>query len=428
MPTEINSILEAFKTMDFVAIIPLIASGGITVWLITQLSRIFNLTKNIITQLISFTILNTHGDDRASCGPTFTNEQMVFNDIISNCTTLWERSLNLDLERKGYGDQNLSTYYNNITYGTSIKILYGKLCLCYRQIRPEAQKIVIETTLRIFFCNKKKFMEKLNNDILNKIDKLEKLRNNDKRVFIDMDESSWVEKEKRKISSIFTKNDIHMDLYNDIKTFIDNKEIYLNVNYPYKYSALLYGVPGSGKTSTILALASELNMDIRYINVATTSTQDFIRYCCNTTKAHKKKIFVFEDIDAAFVDVTSNRLNLTKNKTQKSIENKKNDGMSLSDLLNITDGLLSGDGAICIFTTNHIDKLDPAFIRAGRMNKCVEFKYFDSETTNKMIKHHLNITIDNLKDEIKPTELQDYILKILIGKLTIEDLKHEFCK
>ena len=42
-------------------------------------------------------------------------------------------------------------------------------------------------------------------------------------------------------------------------------------------------------------------------------------------------------------------------------------------MLNVLDGLMSSDGILTIMTTNHIEKLDPALIRAGRVDRRFEF-------------------------------------------------------
>lgn len=51
--------------------------------------------------------------------------------------------------------------------------------------------------------------------------------------------------------------------------------------------------------------------------------------------------------------------------------------ITLSGLLNFVDGLWSccGDERIFIFTTNHVQKLDPALVRAGRMDMQIEMSY-----------------------------------------------------
>jgi chaperone BCS1 len=282
---------------------------------------------------------------------------------------------------------------------------------------------MINTSLRVFFGSRLKFLKRLEKDIYDKAIERENEFKNSSTIKIEYNGNTFL-KEKRKLESVFTKDNIHVGLYNDILNFINNKETYTNLNYPYHYSALLHGKPGTGKTSTILAIASKLNKKISYVNIARTKIEDFMYEC---SMECKDNIFVFEDVDACTTDFNNNRLN-NDDDNSNTLKVKDSDTISLSELLNITDGLLSCDGMICIFTTNHIEKLDSALLRAGRMNKLVEFSYMDPETANKMIHSHLNTKIDNLKDEIKPAELQDMLLNIKLGTCNIEQLKEKFCK
>lgn len=48
--------------------------------------------------------------------------------------------------------------------------------------------------------------------------------------------------------------------------------------------------------------------------------------------------------------------------------------LTFSGLLNALDGLVSADGILTVMTTNHIDRLDVALIRAGRVDRKFEFK------------------------------------------------------
>ena len=45
-----------------------------------------------------------------------------------------------------------------------------------------------------------------------------------------------------------------------------------------------------------------------------------------------------------------------------------------------------------------------------------------------MIRSYLNVEIDDLKDGIKPPELQEMILDVLTEKKTLNDLKSAFCR
>lgn len=51
--------------------------------------------------------------------------------------------------------------------------------------------------------------------------------------------------------------------------------------------------------------------------------------------------------------------------------------LSLSGLLNILDGVASQEGRLLIMTTNHIEKLDKALIRPGRVDMIVPFSLAD---------------------------------------------------
>ena len=403
---------------------------------------------NAINVLISFNIYNTYED----CRGAYDNNplkirQIIFNNFLTISKTLWERTVNLDLN----GGANLD-YTSNLdalesvlspsknscdsyskareksitnTYGFSIKILFGKLCFVNRSYKQDGMKIIMNTTVKVFFARKKKFMHKLEEYIRTTQLKMYKAMNKADYVFIHNDETYSGAKLKRRLDSIFTDGDVQFELYKDIKKFIDNRELYKKLNYPYNYCALLHGVPGSGKSSTLLALATELNRNITYINLASATATKLLK-ALNQSPA--ESIFVFEDIDAITTKSTAKR-----SKKDKQVKDMLSDDMllkslSLSDLLNITDGLLASDGTICLFTTNHIEKLDQAFLRAGRMNKIIEYKYMSAATANKMIKTYLGHEIANLKDDIHPAELQEMILDIMTGKKSEADLVATYSK
>ena len=75
---------------------------------------------------------------------------------------------------------------------------------------------------------------------------------------------------------------------------------------------------------------------------------------------------VIEDIDAVFNGRTSNT------------------SISFSGLLNAFDGIASAPGLITFMTTNHKEKLDPALLRPGRIDKCVEFTNADLSKASRM--------------------------------------------
>ena len=145
-------------------------------------------------------------------------------------------------------------------------------------------------------------------------------------------------------------------------------------------------------------------------------------------------ILVFEDIDALTTAVGENRTEEKNEKKEKNLAGELRSwgssllGISLSDLLNITDGLLASDGTICLFTTNHIERLDPAFLRSGRMNKLIRFSKLNRRTAARMLKDTLgwDVSPESLKDGINPADLHAYIPNVTLGLDNGDKIRRDF--
>lgn len=151
---------------------------------------------------------------------------------------------------------------------------------------------------------------------------------------------------------------------------------------------LLYGTPGSGKSSLIHALAGELALDIYVISLSSSWMNDSTLTNL-MSRIPARSILLLEDLDAAFTHSTSRDSDSTgapegkkdgaKNKDEdekKDVKKEVNDQntLSLSGLLNSLDSIQASEGRILFATTNHLERLDPALSRPGRMDVWVEFK------------------------------------------------------
>lgn len=96
--------------------------------------------------------------------------------------------------------------------------------------------------------------------------------------------------------------------------------------------------------------------------------------------------------------------------------------MTLSGLLNFTDGLWSccGSERIIIFTTNYIEKLDKALLRAGRMDKHIHMSWCRYPAFVTLARNNLNLeahelfpAIENaIADKaISPADVSELLLK-----------------
>ncbi|XP_057984230.1 AAA-ATPase At3g28580-like [Malania oleifera] len=206
------------------------------------------------------------------------------------------------------------------------------------------------------------------------------------------------------------KEEIIKDLINFSKT----KDYYAKIGKAWKRGYLLYGPPGTGKSTMIAAMANLLGYDVFDLELTAVSDNTQLRKLLIETSS--KSIIVIEDIDCS-LDLTGQRKKKKKKKETendeegkdpvgkmaKEEESQKESKVTLSGLLNFIDGIWSACGGekIIVFTTNHVEKLDPALIRRGRMDKHIELSYCGFEAFMVLAKNYLDVDGHELFGEIR---------------------------
>lgn len=182
-------------------------------------------------------------------------------------------------------------------------------------------------------------------------------------------------RQKRPLSSIVLERGIKEMLLEDAKDFLRSEDWYADRGIPFRRGYLLHGVPGSGKTSLIHALAGELGLDIYVVTLSSKGMNDS-SLASLMGRVPSRCIVLLEDLDAAFTRSTSRDSSATGTPETSSTKTTADDGntLSLSGLLNSLDGVAATEGRLLFATTNHIDRLDPALSRPGRMDVWVDFK------------------------------------------------------
>ncbi|KAG6811644.1 hypothetical protein H0H92_006459 [Tricholoma furcatifolium] len=181
---------------------------------------------------------------------------------------------------------------------------------------------------------------------------------------------------KRPLNSIVLDPGAKDFLIEDARDFLASKPWYSKRGIPFRRGYLLYGPPGSGKTSIIHSLAGELGLDV-YIISLSRSGMDDASLSELISQLPEKCIALMEDIDAAFNQI----INRDEDDKKESSSTENPSGpkpstsrVTLSGLLNALDGIGAQEGRILFATTNKYQSLDPALCRPGRMDVHIEFK------------------------------------------------------
>lgn len=191
------------------------------------------------------------------------------------------------------------------------------------------------------------------------------------------------------------------EIMDDLVTFSKARDYYARIGKAWKRGYLLYGPPGTGKSTMIAAIANFLNYDVYDVELTAVKNNTDLRKLLIETSS--KSVIVLEDIDCS-LELTGQRENrdeekkeegqeIKKDGAQEKEEKKKKGGVTLSGLLNFIDGLWSASGGerLIVFTTNHVEKLDPALIRRGRMDRHIEMSYCDFESFRVLARNYLGL-------------------------------------
>eukprot|EP00026_Physarum_polycephalum_P004829 Phypoly_transcript_04853.p1 GENE.Phypoly_transcript_04853~~Phypoly_transcript_04853.p1 ORF type:complete len:516 (+),score=87.27 Phypoly_transcript_04853:191-1738(+) len=226
-------------------------------------------------------------------------------------------------------------------------------------------------------------------------------------------------KAKRDLSSVVLDENVASALEKDLNFFISNKEWYRTRGVPHRRGYLLHGPPGTGKTSFILAMAGKLGYNLCTLNINSEGLDD--------NKLHallqgmpRKSFVVLEDVDGVF------------NKRQKEGGGK----VTFSGLLNVLDGIASTDGRILFMTTNHVDRLSPALIRPGRIDRKFLFDFASHAQISAMFEQFfgkdtfaevLAVILDQVADRtITTAQLQGWFILYCSEPEKLADTINEF--
>lgn len=264
-----------------------------------------------------------------------------------------------------------------------------------------------ESSLKTFYIKIFTKNRKIKDDFINDIIKFQEEKNKNKINIFNNCEDYWDNHKQitgRDINTVILPNNLKNNIIDDITQFRKKKQWYSDMGIPYRRGYLFYGVNGSGKTSLVSAIAKYFGLDLYVLNLNSNGSDTNLFTLFSLVK--QNSIILIEDIDCYF----NKRDNL--NKSVKSV--------SFTGLLNALDGFNGSENRLLFITTNHIENIDSALIRGGRIDLKVEFKKADNYQTKELFKRFYQTDNEKLIDKISllfpentksPAELQELFMQ-----------------
>lgn len=191
----------------------------------------------------------------------------------------------------------------------------------------------------------------------------------------------------------------------DAIRFYKSADWYRARGIPWRRGYLLHGKPGTGKSSFIHALATELGRDVYLLSLSGLNDGNLERLMCTMPEG---VIVAIEDIDIAQPARRGAPRETVGQADSESGAIADALGVTLGGLLNALDGIIASEGRLLICTTNYPERLDAALTRAGRCDLHVEMPKADAATRSdiqRRITGHDGWTVD--VEDPTPADVQE---------------------
>jgi chaperone BCS1 len=206
---------------------------------------------------------------------------------------------------------------------------------------------------------------------------------------------------RRKLDTLYLPKTYKNRVINEIEKFYNSESsIYESLCIPERKVFLFWGIPGSGKTTFIRAIASHFNKNIAIVK--NTNDMDDASLESMLEELPRNSLILFEDIDSLF----------------QGRSNVANTRITFSGLLNFLDGIIDYDKLLVFITTNNLQHIDDALRR--RIDVFLEFTFIKKQEIYDMFskffadKYPVDEFYKKLRKDITPNALEKYFIRCLM--------------
>lgn len=193
------------------------------------------------------------------------------------------------------------------------------------------------------------------------------------------------------------------------QVWLENRTWFESRGLPWQLGILLSGPPGTGKSSFARRIAEHLDLPVFALDLGTLRDSE-LHKAWDRASAMSPAMILIEDIGTVF----------------RGTENvSENEGCAqFQTLLNCIDGVRRNSGLLVFMTTNHLDRLEPALERPGRIDMKVHLEGISYDEARGLIRRILAGAPDLIEEveadlrlrsgPFPPAEIQETCIRLAL--------------